>query len=159
MSQVEEAVHVAFMSALIVYFVSIAFCASGQCSATATVNPNGTITLHPPSSMSVIAECIEYLDSSFVYSVTHVQCDVPTTQQLVLMTTDDGKVYGFNLPNGDPWYFNQWCQAWNYASFYQSIKYEPIWQQVHYNIPCDQVLSTGVLCSRLSELSFCWQHR
>lgn len=142
-------------SFLIALLFTSALCA--QCPVTATVNPNGTITLNS-TGITILNECHDYLNNCFVNTLYHVKCN-SIALEYVLMATDQGKVYHFQLPYQNSSYFAQWCGQTNFAQWYQQIKYDPNWQHPLYNIRCTTTLSNGHQCSRFSELDYCWQHR
>lgn len=131
--------------------------AQTPCPVTATVNPNGTINLNAPN-ITVVSQCHDHLNVCFIATLYLVEC-TNIAEQYVLMVSDVGKVYHFNLPYQSSSYFGQWCGQTNFATWYQAIKHDPEWRHDSYKIPCTKTLSTGVSCSRQSELSLCWQHR
>jgi len=127
------------------------------CPVTAIVNPNGTITLQAPG-LTVLNECYDAANTSFVNTLYHVKC-TNIVKEYVLMVSDAGRVYHFDLPYQNSSYFGQWCGQSNHAVWYHQIKYDPNWRHDGYMSQCQHVRSTGRLCSRLSELDKCWQHR
>lgn len=128
------------------------------CPVSATANANGTVTLNAPN-LTILNECHDALNTSFIASLYHVKC-TGVADEYVIMTSDEGKVYHFQLPYQNPSYYGQWCGQTNLADWYQGqVKYVSYWQHPSYNIQCTTVLSNGDQCSRFSELSNCWQHR
>ena len=147
---------------LILFFSILSNECTGQgspCPVTAIVNPNGTITLNTPSSLTILNQCHDVNNTSFISNLYHVSCS-GVADEYVLMVTDVGRVYHFQLPYQNSSYYGQWCGQMDWNSWYQAnVKYVPHWQHPLYNIQCAHIRSNGDQCSRLSEQSFCWQHR
>lgn len=164
--QVYETVHRRIASTLImvVSFLLISASCVGQvltnsaCPTTAIVNPNGTIALQAPN-LTILNECHDVLNESFIGALYHCKCS-GVIGEFVVMVTDQGKTYPFNLPYQNSSYYSQWCGSLDWNSYYQqNVKWKPNWQNPTYNIRCNFIRGNGHNCERFSEQDYCWQHR
>lgn len=141
--------------------VLFVFCHSlysqSPCPASAVVDRYGNITV-AGQGIVVLNECFEVQNNSFISSLHHVRCK-SYSKEYILMMTDLGRVYHFQLPFQNTSYFSSWCGSPEWDVYYQQIKNLPYWRHEQYQVPCGFVRSNGDKCSRQSERSLCWQHR
>lgn len=150
-----------YLFIVLLYSFALPCLTQTPCPVTATAHANGTIIIHNPNqALTVYQECVDQTNNSFINRIMHVGCsNLASAPEYVLMITDVGKIYHFQLPYQNVAYFQQWCGHMNLSDWYHQIKHDPTWRHMSYQINCSKVLSTGVTCSRLSEQSYCWQHR
>ena len=128
-----------------------------QCNTAAIVNPDGTISIQS-NTVSVMSECYDYNNESFIASLLLVKCD-HINEEYIIMIDDLTRIYYFNLPEQNQSHYGDWCSSSNQASFFQSIKSNPKWLHRDFSTRCQHVRTNGDRCKRFSGKPYCKQHR